>query len=183
MGTRYRKSIGIGKIFRINLSRSGVGYSVGTKGARVSRTANGRTRTTISAPGTGLSHVTETSSRRPASKKSGCLPPAAAVLFGAVLGLFLLLFLVLAVNRASAKKATEAKAAAQVHVQAADPSVTADPISTEAPAPTEKVSPTVYVSSTGKIHNKPDCSGMTSYTEMTLNDALNAGYDKCQRCY
>lgn len=60
MGLRYRKSINLGGGFRINLSKSGVGYSWGTKGFRVSKTARGTTRTTYSIPGTGLSYTTET---------------------------------------------------------------------------------------------------------------------------
>lgn len=57
MGLRYRKSINLGGGFRINLSKSGIGYSWGTKGYRVTRTANGRTRRTTSIPGTGISYV------------------------------------------------------------------------------------------------------------------------------
>lgn len=61
MGFRYRKSINLGGGFRINLSKSGVGYSWGVPGYRVTRTANGKTRKTYSIPGTGLS-FTENSS-------------------------------------------------------------------------------------------------------------------------
>lgn len=60
MGLRYRKSINLGGGFRINLSKSGVGYSWGVKGYRVTKTANGRTRRTASIPGTGISYVYET---------------------------------------------------------------------------------------------------------------------------
>lgn len=59
MGFRYRKSINLGGGFRINLSKSGVGYSWGTKGYRVTRTARGTTRRTYSIPGTGLSYTQE----------------------------------------------------------------------------------------------------------------------------
>ncbi len=59
MGLRYRKSINLGGGFRINLSKSGVGYSWGTKGFRYTKTASGRTRKTYTIPGTGISHVTE----------------------------------------------------------------------------------------------------------------------------
>lgn len=64
MGFRYRKSINLGGGFRINLSKSGVGYSWGTKGFRVGKTASGRTRTTYSIPGTGISYVSESGGRR-----------------------------------------------------------------------------------------------------------------------
>lgn len=71
MGTRFRKSINLGGGARINISKSGIGYSVGTKGARVTRTARGTTRTTLSAPGTGLSYVSETGKGRKSRNSGG----------------------------------------------------------------------------------------------------------------
>lgn len=59
MGVRIRKSINIGGGFRINFSKSGIGYSYGGKGARVTHTARGNKRITLSLPGTGLSWVSE----------------------------------------------------------------------------------------------------------------------------
>ena len=64
MGFRYRKSINLGGGFRVNLSKSGVGYSWGVKGYRVTKTANGKTRKTYSIPGTGLSYVEETNGKK-----------------------------------------------------------------------------------------------------------------------
>ena len=52
MGFRFRKSFGAGS-FRVNLSKSGIGYSVGGKGFRFTKKAGGGTRTTASIPGTG----------------------------------------------------------------------------------------------------------------------------------
>mgnify|MGYP001412331189 CR=1 FL=1 len=73
MGFRFRKSIPIGKHFRINLSKSGVGYSWGVKGARFTKTANGKNRTTLSVPGTGISYTAEskahTSKRKPSVER------------------------------------------------------------------------------------------------------------------
>lgn len=57
MGWRYRKSINLGLGFRINLSKSGIGYSWGFPGYRVTKMANGGNRTTYSIPGTGISYV------------------------------------------------------------------------------------------------------------------------------
>ncbi len=68
MGFRFRKSINLG-LFRINLSKSGVGFSVGIPGCRVTRTATGETRRTLSIPGTGISHVS-TLSKSKKRKKS-----------------------------------------------------------------------------------------------------------------
>jgi hypothetical protein len=53
MGWRFRRSIGIGPL-RWNLSKSGVGYSVGVPGIRVSTSPNGRRYLWLSLPGTGL---------------------------------------------------------------------------------------------------------------------------------
>lgn len=64
MGLRFRKSINLGGGARVNFSKSGVGYSFGTKGYRVTKTAKGKTRTTISIPNTGLSYVTESSAKK-----------------------------------------------------------------------------------------------------------------------
>ena len=63
MGFRFRKSFGKGP-FRINISKSGIGYSFGVKGARFTKTAKGTKRTTLNVPGTGLSYVSETSGKR-----------------------------------------------------------------------------------------------------------------------
>lgn len=56
MGLRFRKSINIGPL-RINFSKSGVSFSIGAKGFRISRSAKGKTSATVSIPGTGISYV------------------------------------------------------------------------------------------------------------------------------
>ena len=63
MGFRFRKSIKAGP-FRINISKSGIGWSIGGKGYRYTKKANGGSRYTLSLPGTGLSYVTETSGKK-----------------------------------------------------------------------------------------------------------------------
>ena len=67
MGFRFRKSTNIGP-FRITASKSGISTSFGGKGARVTKMANGRTRTTLSIPGTGISHVSETGKTKAPAK-------------------------------------------------------------------------------------------------------------------
>lgn len=54
MGFGFRKSLRFGP-FRINLSKTGVGHSVGGRGVRYTRTADGRRHMTFRIPGTGLS--------------------------------------------------------------------------------------------------------------------------------
>ena len=55
MGFFYRKSVNLGP-FRVNLSGSGVGYSVGGRGFRVGKSSRGRRYTAFSVPGTGVGY-------------------------------------------------------------------------------------------------------------------------------
>lgn len=66
MGFRFRKSVKAGPM-RINFSKSGVGYSVGGKGFRFTKKANGGTRTTTSVPGTGISFVKDSKKEKKGS--------------------------------------------------------------------------------------------------------------------
>lgn len=68
MGLRYRKSISLGRSFRINISKSGIGYSLGVKGYRVTKTSRGTTRRTASIPGSGISYVTEKGKKKGQTK-------------------------------------------------------------------------------------------------------------------
>lgn len=78
MGWYLRRSKSFGP-FRLNLSKGGLGWSIGTRGLRIGRSAKGRTSTNVSIPGTGVGY-----------RKSGvgCLvwltvpPVAAAALAG-----------------------------------------------------------------------------------------------------
>lgn len=67
MGLRLRKSINLGNGFKINLSKSGIGYSWGVPGFRYTHTAKGRSRQTFSIPGTGISYTTESGQKRKAN--------------------------------------------------------------------------------------------------------------------
>ncbi len=80
MGWTFRKSVGLGP-FRVSVSKSGVGYSVGGRGFRVGMNAKGRRYSTFSIPGTGLSY-------RKNLPRSGCavlLVAGAAVLLGTLI--------------------------------------------------------------------------------------------------
>lgn len=74
MGVRFRKSMKLPGGVRVNASKSGIGYSYGGKGFRVTKTAKGTTRTTASIPGTGISYVEETngSGGGPGRAPRGC---------------------------------------------------------------------------------------------------------------
>lgn len=56
MGLNFKKSINLGKGFKLNVGKKSVGISGGVKGARVSVNSSGRKTATFSLPGTGLSY-------------------------------------------------------------------------------------------------------------------------------
>ncbi len=69
MGWSYRKSVNFGP-FRVNLSKSGIGYSVGGKDFRVGVNAKGREYKSLTIPHTGLHYRSEGKSR---GQSSGCM--------------------------------------------------------------------------------------------------------------
>jgi hypothetical protein len=71
MGWSFRRSVNVGPL-RINLSRSGVGYSVGGRGFRTGVRAGGRRYSTLSIPGTGIRYQTG-GGRGASPRSSGCL--------------------------------------------------------------------------------------------------------------
>jgi hypothetical protein len=72
MGWTFRRSVNLGP-FRVNLSKSGVGYSLGGPGFRTGVRSNGRRYSRVSLPGTGLSYTTSTSRSRGPASASGCI--------------------------------------------------------------------------------------------------------------
>ena len=71
MGLRFRKSINLGGGFKINLSKSGIGYSWGGKGYRVTKKAKGGFRSTSSISGTGISYTYDTHKHKSKSHGNG----------------------------------------------------------------------------------------------------------------
>lgn len=69
MGFSYRKSVKIAPGIRMNVSKSGIGFSAGVKGARISTGPRG-TRLTTSIPGTGISYQTKLSSKKKRPSRS-----------------------------------------------------------------------------------------------------------------
>lgn len=69
MAWRFRKSLKLGPL-RFNLSKSGIGTSIGVRGFRVGTDAKGRSYTAASIPGTGLYSRTYSSAAKDAA------PPA-----------------------------------------------------------------------------------------------------------
>lgn len=73
MGFRFQRSIKLFPGLKINLSKSGIGWSAGVRGAHTGVDAKGRRYTSVGIPGTGLSwRETQHSGHRPA-RKSGAM--------------------------------------------------------------------------------------------------------------
>mgnify|MGYP000163737350 CR=1 FL=1 len=81
MGFRFQKRIKILPGVSINLSKSGVSTSVGPPGAKVTF-GNGKTRTTVGLPGTGISHTSVVSDR----SDTHPIPSAAPSVIGSIFG-------------------------------------------------------------------------------------------------
>ena len=71
MGFKFRKSFKIGKWLRVNVSKSGVGVSLGGKVLRLNRSAKGKSSATVSIPGTGISYTQDLDK----NKKQHTAPP------------------------------------------------------------------------------------------------------------
>jgi hypothetical protein len=79
MGFYYRKSVNLGP-FRVNIGKSGLGYSVGGRGFRAGTSSRRRKYTSFSIPGTGVGYR---------KYGSGCLVIAAAFPTAILLGRWL----------------------------------------------------------------------------------------------
>ena len=75
MAWRFRKSIKLGPL-RFNLSKSGMGTSIGVRGFRVGQDAKGRSYTAASIPGTGLYNRTYSRQGKAAGGNAAGLPGA-----------------------------------------------------------------------------------------------------------
>ncbi len=60
MSLRYRRSVKLGKGLKLNLTKTGVGLTVGGKGAHYSVHSSGRRTTSVGIPGTGLYYQNRT---------------------------------------------------------------------------------------------------------------------------
>nr|DAE08471.1 MAG TPA: Protein of unknown function (DUF4236) [Siphoviridae sp. ctD2Q91] len=206
MGRRYRKSFKLGPL-RINLSKSGIGYSVGNKFYRVTKKADGGMRTTATLPGTGISDVKDYSkdqveeaaqmTRTRRKKKAPAIVSGAAAL--------LLLIGVVAGGGDDASKDKDATPSTRQE-QTVKPSTSTKTTTTTTPStPTETPAPApqpstktdanaqdsqpatqnerkVYRTKTGKRYHYDSHCNDGDYYEVTLSDAQNAGLTPCKKC-
>jgi hypothetical protein len=74
MGLRFQKRLNLFPGLRLNLSRSGVGLSVGARGAHIGVTARGQRYSSLGLPGTGISWR-EYEAKRPAEPRCDLCQP------------------------------------------------------------------------------------------------------------
>ncbi len=79
MGFNFRKTINLGNGFKINLSKSGIGYSFGVPGVRYSQSATGKKKMTYSIPGTGISYSNDISSKKRKTKQKADKQPKSQI--------------------------------------------------------------------------------------------------------
>lgn len=187
MGIRFRKSINVGPA-RVNFSKSGIGTSIGTKGFRKTRTANGTKRTTASMPGTGVSWVSSDNKEKKdmAKKKS---------IVGPIIGIVLAIGVIGAVAGGGEEKAPAEPSRVIAETAAAE--TTAATTATEALAtiatveatqPQEKEHSYVLNTSSKKFH-VPSCSSVGKIADNNKeeftglrSDLIERGYDPCGNC-
>ena len=190
MGMRYRKSLKFGPL-RINLSKSGVGYSVGNKFYRVTKKADGGMRTTATLPGTGISNVkdysknqVEEAAQMPSTGKKKKKAPA---IVGGAVALLLLIGAVAGGGDDSSKDkdatpSTRQEQTIKPSTSAKTTTTTKTDTSAQDSQPATQNERKVYRTKTGKrYHYDSHCNG-GDYYEVTLSDAQNAGLTPCQKC-
>ena len=180
MGIRFRKSANLGP-FRFTLSKSGISKSVGAKGFRVTKTASGRTRTTASIPGTGISYVQE----RGTTVKGNAQTKKKRRWIWVAVGVLLVLGAIASCNNKSAAPAE----ASPTPTVAATPN---DEPSKSQPQAAAEVTPRVYTfilnTSTHKYHDSK-CSTLKDLKDEnreeftgTREEVEAMGYEPCGRC-
>ena len=78
MGFRARRSFKVAPGVRVNVSKSGIGASVGTRGARYSVHSSGRTTRSVGIPGTGVGYVSSSGGGRSRSRSTSASHQTAA---------------------------------------------------------------------------------------------------------
>lgn len=77
MGWNFRRSISFGPL-RVNIGKTGVGYSVGGRGFRTGIRSDGRRYSRVSLLGTGVSYTAEHGRSAGKGAATGCLVPVVA---------------------------------------------------------------------------------------------------------
>lgn len=194
MGLRFRKTISSGGV-KTTLGKSSASVSTGTGGVRVSQSTSGRSRATVSVPGTGVSYT---------SQKGGKFGDIGVLILG------VLIFVLIASCGHSSDDATvepspiptpEPTVSLQtpsptdniverslVTEESPEPEPTPEPEPEPTPEPTPRQYTFILNTHTHKYH-WPSCSSVkdikpSNYQEFTgtIEELEAMGYQPCKRC-
>lgn len=180
MGFRFRKSKNFGPL-RITLGKHGLGASVGVKGFRVTKSATGRTRTTASIPGTGISYVSESSNGRGGGKvKKNSRKKVILIALGVIFAL--------AVIGALSSKGGEAKPT-PAPTPAVSKALPAAAAPSELPQATPAAERAFVLNTSSHVYHQPNCSSAKNIKDAnrqeftgTREEVEAMGYEACSRC-
>jgi hypothetical protein len=79
MATRFRKTIKLAPGVNLNLNKKSASLSLGPKGLKHTISTTGRKTTTIGIPGTGISHTSHTSKKKPDVRGKTTLAPPPSI--------------------------------------------------------------------------------------------------------
>lgn len=184
MGFRFRKSVNLGPV-RFTASKSGISTSVGVRGFRVTKKANGKVQTTTSIPGTGISYTSSsgggkqshTAKRKPFYTRWWFIGLVVLIVLGAIGG------------RGSSGSETAVStpapsAQAELQAPAAERSL---PV--EAPDPTPAPLRTYILNLETNVFHTQGCQHVQRMKdsnkqeiESTYQDMINQGYSPCETC-
>jgi hypothetical protein len=102
MGWSFRRSKSFG-LFRLNFSKSGIGYSFGVKGARVGVSAKGKNYVRGGIPGTGLYYQSTLPDGQPGESPQ---PPSSVSPLGILIALMVVGFIIFAISSSTSTKIT-----------------------------------------------------------------------------
>lgn len=166
MGFNFRKIINLGKGFKASIGKSGAGFSWGTKGFRISRSAKGDVRTTYSIPGTGISYSKNIATKKGKFKTLPII--IAIVVIAAVLVISNKDSIIATLENIGLKSNT--------NTQESTPAVN----ETTSGKSDESF---VFVSASGKKYHLESCRTLKdNKNKLSLDKAISEGYEPCQIC-
>lgn len=165
MGFNFRKIFNLGKGFKTTVSKSGVGFSWGMKGFRVTKTAKGDIKNTFSIPGTGISYTHNVATKKGKFK-----------IFPIILALLVLGAIIVYNNPNILKGALE-----KLGIKNFLANEESKPASSETPG--ESKESYVYVSASGEKYHLESCRTLKdNKNKLSLEKAISEGYEPCQIC-
>lgn len=182
MSLRFRKSAKIGPV-RFTVSKSGISTSVGVKGFRVTKKANGKVQTAVSIPGTGFANVKEVgtvdSSKTVKSKKK---KPFFMRWWFIVIAVLTILYIIGTSGSSEDQEVKKATPTASV-------TSTLAPRSTVKPEPTEPPVRTYILNPSTNVFHYEWCQHVKRMKEenrvkieSTYDEMIEHGYTPCDTC-